>query len=133
LKKLGWGKARVEDQGRSVMIRVQLGKEGAQDRRLSRSHRSRQGNEPDAIVNAVQEVCKRFPMAPAHEEKAGVRGQTKRLFPETMKIEIHHMYPFGRQVFRKSRPMDGKILPFIPAKKGRNLERTVYSPNLYHI
>jgi hypothetical protein len=54
LEKLGRGKAGVEDQGRPVMIRVELAEEGTQNRCLPRSHRSRQGNETDAIVNAVQ-------------------------------------------------------------------------------
>jgi hypothetical protein len=101
------------------MIRVQLAKEGTQDRRLSRSHRSRQGNEADAIVNAVKEVCKRFPVAPAHEEKTGVRGQTKRLFPETMKVEVHHPLSLGRQVFRKFHPKGRRIFTFILAEIGK--------------
>jgi hypothetical protein len=120
LKKLRRGKAGIEDQGRSVTVSVKLAEEGTQDRRLSRSHRSRQGNETDAIVNAVQEVCECFPMTPAHKEKAGVRGQAERLFPEAMKIEIHHMLPSSRQVFRKFHPMDGRLLASIPAiKRGK--------------
>jgi hypothetical protein len=35
-------------------------------------------------------------MTPAHEEKAGVRGQAKRLFPEPMKVEVHQTLPPGR-------------------------------------
>jgi hypothetical protein len=36
-----------------------------------------------------------------------------------MKIEIHHVDPFGRQVFRKFHPKGDKILAFIPAEKGK--------------
>jgi hypothetical protein len=59
-------------------------------------------------------------MAPAHEEKARVRGQAKRLFSEAMKIEIHHTLPSGRQVLHQPRPMDGMLLPSTPTiKRGK--------------
>jgi hypothetical protein len=78
-------------------------------------------------------VCKRFPVAPAHEEKAGVRGQAKRLFPEAMKVEVHQTLPLGRQALCKPHPMAGGFLLRVQQKKGKKQERTGYSPNLYHI
>jgi hypothetical protein len=89
LKKLGWRKTRIEDQGRTVTICVKLAQECTQDRRFPRSHFSRQRNESYPVVNTVQKVCERFPVVLAQEDKAGVRGQIKGFFPEAMKVEVH--------------------------------------------
>ena len=71
------------------MICVKLAEKRTQDRCFPRSHLSRQGNESYTIVNAVQKVCKGLPVVLAQKDKAGIRGQVKRFFPEAMKVEVH--------------------------------------------
>ncbi len=75
------------------MICVQLAEKGTQDRRLARSHLSGQGNKSCPIVNPVQKVGKGFPVILAQEDKSGVGGQIKRLFPEAIKFEVHQKIP----------------------------------------
>ena len=75
------------------MICVKLTEESTQDRCLPGAHFSREGNESYAIVNAVQKVCKGFPMVLAQKDKPGVGSETKRLFAEAMKVEVHLELP----------------------------------------
>jgi hypothetical protein len=89
LKKIGGGKAGVEDQGRAVLIRVELAEESAQNRGLPRSILSGQGNEPGTILDTVKKMGESLPMALAQEEKAGVRSRTEGGFPEAVKVKVH--------------------------------------------
>jgi hypothetical protein len=45
------------------------------------------------MMNAVKKMCKGFLMRFAQEDKAGVRGQVKRLFTKAMEVEVHQKIP----------------------------------------
>ena len=72
-----------------MVIGVQLAEEGAQDGGLARSHFADQGDEPGAVVDAVEKVGKGFLVGLAQEDKTRVGGQIKRLFPEAVKVEVY--------------------------------------------
>ena len=44
-------------------------------------------------MNAVEKMCKGFLMRFAQEDKAGVRGQVKGLFPKAMEVKVHQNIP----------------------------------------
>jgi hypothetical protein len=76
------------------MFWVKVIEECTQDCGFPRSHLSCKGYESYTIIDAIEKVCKGLFMVPAQEDKAGVWSQVKRLFPKTMKIEVHLTIPF---------------------------------------
>jgi hypothetical protein len=93
LKKLWCCKAGIEDEGRPVMICVELAQKCPQDRCLPGSNFSCQTDESHAMINAVKKVRKGFLMRFAQEDEAGVGGQVKRFLPKPIEVEIHLKIP----------------------------------------
>jgi hypothetical protein len=93
LKKLRSREAGVEDQGRPVMLRVKLAEERTQNRCFPRPYFASETDESHTMMNAVKKMCKGFLMRFAQEDKAGVRGQVKRLFTKAMEVEVHQEIP----------------------------------------
>jgi hypothetical protein len=89
LEKLRRREAGIEDQGRPVMICVELAEKRTQDRCFARSHFSCQTDESYMLMNAVEKMCESFLMRFAQKDEAGVGSQVKRFFPKTIEIEIH--------------------------------------------
>jgi hypothetical protein len=83
------------------MLRVKLGQECTQNRCLSRPHFTRETDESHMMMNTEKKMRKGFLMRLAQKDKAGVRGQVKRLFTKTMEIDIHQEIPLLRSYDKK--------------------------------
>jgi hypothetical protein len=71
------------------MVRVELAEQGAEKRGFPRTHLPGKGDEPRAVVYAVQEMSKGLAVVLAQENEAGVGRQAEGLFPETIEVEVH--------------------------------------------
>jgi hypothetical protein len=66
-------------------------------------------------------VCKGFLVGLAQENKAGVRGQVKRLLPEAMEVKVHQKILLNaftslllfNQAYREDRSLYPQVITFI--------------------
>jgi hypothetical protein len=84
--------ARVEDE-RGLEFVAEFFEELAADRGLAGADFAGEFDEAFALVDAEEQMVERLLMFPAEEQKARVRRDVERLFPQVVKLEIQRFPP----------------------------------------